>query len=141
VLMDADRNRATGVLYIDRVTRQPQEVRARAVVLCAQALESVRVLFNSANPQHPAGLGNSSGVLGHYLMDHITGGGADGELPEITGKPSFNGPNRPDGIYVVRFRNTHNGPRSQKFIRGYGFQGGGDVGFNWRAPGPPGAGA
>jgi len=135
VLMDADRNRATGVLYIDRITRQPQEVRARVVVLCAQALESVRVLFNSANPQHPAGLGNSSGVLGHHLMDHITGGGAGGELPEITGKPSFNGPNRPDGIYVVRFRNTHDGPRSPKFLRGFGYQGGGDVGFNWRAPG------
>jgi len=30
VLMDSDRNRATGVLYIDRITRQPQEVRARA---------------------------------------------------------------------------------------------------------------
>jgi len=31
---------------------------------------------------------------------------------------------RPNGIYVVRFRNTKDGPRSKDFMRGYGFQGG-----------------
>lgn len=76
VLMDADRNRAQGVLYIDRITRQPKEVRGGVVVLCAQSLESVRILLNSATRQYPNGLANSSGVLGHYLMDHMTGGGA-----------------------------------------------------------------
>ena len=82
VLMDADRNRASGVLYIDRNTRQTGEVRGRVVILCAQALESVRVLFNSANTQYPNGLANSSGVLGHYLMDHIwVGGGASVNFP------------------------------------------------------------
>ncbi len=135
VLMDTDRNRARGLLYIDRNTRQPKEVYGRVVALCAQSLESVRILFNSANRQYPNGLANSSGVLGHYLMDHISGGGASGELPQLTGKPTLNGPNRPDGIYVIRFRNTHDGPRSKKFLRGYGFQGGGDVGFNRGAPG------
>ena len=135
VLMDTDRNRARGLLYIDRNTRQPKEVYGRVVALCAQSLESVRVLFNSANRQYPNGLANSSGVLGHYLMDHISGGGAAGELPQLTGKPTLNGPNRPDGIYVIRFRNTHDGPRSKKFLRGYGFQGGGGAEFNWKAPG------
>jgi choline dehydrogenase-like flavoprotein len=47
----------------------------------------------------------------------------------------MNGPHRPDGIYVIRFRNTHDGPRSTKFLRGYGYQGRGEVGFNWQAPG------
>lgn len=135
VLMDSDKNRATGILYIDRNTHQPKEVHARAVVLCAQALESVRILFNSANTQYPAGLANSSGVLGHYLMDHITGGGAGGQLEGLPGKPSMSGPDRPDGIYVIRFRNAHDGPKSTKFLRGYGFQGGGGVSFNWGAPG------
>jgi choline dehydrogenase-like flavoprotein len=135
VLTDADRNRAKGLLYIDRNTRQPKEVYGRVIALCAQSLESVRILLNSSAPQYPNGLGNSSGVLGHYLMDHISGGGASGELPQLAGRPSINGPNRPDGIYVIRFRNTHNGPRSKKFLRGYGFQGGGGVKFNWNAPG------
>jgi len=135
VLMDAERNRARGVLYIDRLTRQPKEVKARAVVLCAQSLESVRILLNSANSQYPSGLGNSSGVLGHYLMDHIMGGGANGEFPELAGKPSMNGPNRPAGLYVARFRNLPGGPRSKNFLRGFGYEGGGDTGYNWGAPG------
>ncbi|MGH9447502.1 MAG: GMC oxidoreductase, partial [Terriglobia bacterium] len=135
VLMDSDRNRATGVVYIDRVTREPKEVRARVVALCAQSLESVRILLNSANRQNPNGLANSSGVLGHYLMDHATGAGADGEIANQGPQPNINGPNRPDGIYVIRFRNTRNGPRSKDFLRGYGYQGGGGVEFDWGAPG------
>ena len=135
VLMNPDTNKAEGVLYVDRVTHEPKEVKAKVVILCAQSQESVRILFNSANRQHPNGLGNSSGVLGHYLMDHVMGGGAWGELPEIAGKANINGPHRPDGIYVIRFRNTQNGPKSGKFLRGFGYQGGGGPQFNWQAPG------
>ena len=79
--MDQDRNKARGVLYVDRNTREQHEVNARAVVLCAQAQESVRILLNSASTQHPGGLGNSSGVLGHYVMDHIFRAGVNGVLP------------------------------------------------------------
>ena len=53
VLMDSDRNRARGVIYIDRNTREAKEVEANVVVLSAQALESVRILLNSANRQYP----------------------------------------------------------------------------------------
>jgi choline dehydrogenase-like flavoprotein len=136
VLMDAERNRATGVMYIDRVTRQAREVYGRVVVVCAQALESTRLLFNSATPQHSNGLGNSSGVLGKYLQDHLwVAGGANGEFPDLPQSPSLDGPHRPDGIYVIRFRNTKNGPRYKKFLRGYGFQGRSSAAFNFRAPG------
>lgn len=136
VLTDGDTNRARGLLYIDRVTREAREIRGRVVVLCAQALESARILLNSKNPQNPGGLGNSSGVLGHYLMDHLwVAGGATGEFPGLEEKPSLDGPNRPNGIYVVRFRNTKAGPPSKKFLRGYGFQGGQVTGFSLEAPG------
>ncbi|HEV2379307.1 MAG TPA: GMC family oxidoreductase [Terriglobia bacterium] len=135
VLMDSDRNRAKGVLYIDRITRQPKEVNARAVVLCAQALESTRILLNSANPQYSNGLANSSGVLGHYLMDHIMGGGASGEFPDLAGKPSMSQPQSPAGMYVARFRNLPGGAKSKNFLRGYGYEGGGGSNFNWNAPG------
>ena len=47
VLTDPSTHKATGVMYIDRVTREVREVRARAVLLCAQALESTRILLNS----------------------------------------------------------------------------------------------
>src|SRR3984885_2348307 len=112
VLMESDRNRARGVLYIDRITHEPKEVNARAVVLCAQSLESVRILLNSANTQYPNGLANSSGVLGHYLMDHIMGGGANGDFPELADKPRMSEPQRPAGMYVARFRNLRGGPKS-----------------------------
>lgn len=138
VLTDPVRHRARGVLYIDRVTREPREVFARSVVLCAQALESVRILLNSANEQAPNGLANSSGALGHYLMDHLwIPGGATGEFPELAKYEQAGpfGPQRPNGIYVIRFRNTKDGPRDKRFLRGYGYQGGGGVAFNLRAPG------
>ena len=136
VLMDSEKNRARGVLYIDRFTHDPKEVLAKAVVVCAQSLESARILLNSSTRQYPNGLANSSGVLGHYLMDHATGGGAYGMLPELAAeRPSLNRPDRPDGIYVIRFRNTLKGPQSKNFIRGYGYQGGGGAGFNMSAPG------
>jgi choline dehydrogenase-like flavoprotein len=136
VLADEKTGRASGVLYIDRQTREPREIHARVVVLCAQALESVRILFNSKTRQHPGGLGNSSGVLGHYLMDHLwVAGGARGEFPGLGLKVAPDGPNRPNGIYVIRFRNPKAGPQSKKFIRGYGFQGGDRPALWFEAPG------
>ena len=134
VLMDPDRRRAKGVLYIDRVTREAHEVYGRVVILCAQALESVRIMLNSTTTQDPAGLGNSSGVLGHYLMDHCGGAGAVGELPEAVEPVVAGAPDRPTGIYVIRFRNTMD-KKHPDFLRGYGFQGGGGSRFNWNAPG------
>jgi choline dehydrogenase-like flavoprotein len=68
-------------------------------------------------------------------MDHIGGVGASGEFPELKGKPSLGEPNRPCGIYVARFRNLRNQQRSKEFWRGYSYEGGGGVDFNWGAPG------
>jgi choline dehydrogenase-like flavoprotein len=134
VLMDSERNRARGIVYIDRNTRETMEIEADVVVLSAQALESTRLLFNSANRQYPKGLANTSGVLGHYLMDHVTGGGAGGEFPDLAAKPVLGGPRRPAGMYIPRFQNIP-GKRSKKFLRGYGFQGGGHSDFNFQAAG------
>jgi choline dehydrogenase-like flavoprotein len=132
VLMDTATNKARGVSYVDRITRETREVRAKTVVLCAQALESTRILMNSA----PDGLANSSGVLGHYLMDHMwVAGGANGEFPDMPGKPSLNAGRRPGGPYVIRFRNTASGERHKDFLRGYGFQGGSALNFAMGAPG------
>jgi len=136
VIMDTDHRRAVGVRFVDRVSRQTREVRGRAVVLCAQALESVRILLNSKTPQQPEGLANSSGALGRYLMDHLwVAGGARGDFPDLQDTATLGAPRRPTGIYAIRFRNTMNGPRSKNFLRGFGFQGGGSADFSWAAPG------
>ena len=115
-----DEGKCSGVYYVDRVTRNHREVTGKLVVLCASTLESTRIMLNSTSSRHPAGLANSSGVLGHYLMDHVMGGGAAGTLPVLRGVPDTRG-NRPNGIYVPRFRNIDT--REPDLLRGYGFQG------------------
>jgi choline dehydrogenase-like flavoprotein len=66
VAVDA-RGRATGVHYFDRDKRERFQ-KARAVVLCANGAETVRLLLNSASARFPQGLANSSGLVGKYLM-------------------------------------------------------------------------
>jgi choline dehydrogenase-like flavoprotein len=83
-------------------------------------LESTRLLLNSGTPEFPNGLANSSGELGHNLMDHHMGAGANGEMPGHEDKVPFG--NRPNGIYVPRFRNVNT--KQKDFVRGYGYQGG-----------------
>ncbi len=133
--VDSGTNRATGVTLVHRTTHKTYHVKARAVILCAQALESTRILLNSATRNHPNGLGNSSGLLGHYLMDHCVGAGASGELVDLPFEASASGPNRPNGIYIIRFRNLPGRKAHQRFIRGYGFQGSAQPSFAFDSEG------
>jgi len=135
VNMDSGTNKANGVTYVDRLTRQVKEVKGKSVILCAQAMESTRILLNSSTREYPAGLANSSGALGHYLMDHVVGGGATGHLPDMKTPPNANEPQRPNGIYIPRFRNTPSTKKHSQFIRGYGYQGGAGPEFNFGAEG------
>ena len=133
--MDEGNSKARGVTFIHRETKETKQVRGKVVVLCAQALESTRILLNSSTREHPKGLGNSSGLLGHYLMDHVVGGGASGTFEDLRELPSANPPHRANGIYLIRFRNTPAEGKHPHFIRGYGFQGGSMPAFNLDAPG------
>jgi choline dehydrogenase-like flavoprotein len=54
-------------------------------------------------------------------MDHHMGAGANGRMPGHEDKMPFG--NRPNGIYVPRFRNVKT--KQPDFLRGYGYQGGG----------------
>lgn len=127
-----------GVYYVDRLSRRHREVAAKIVILCASTLESTRIMLNSRSAQHPNGIANSSGVLGHYLMDHVMGGGASGALPMLKGTPDTRG-NRPNGIYIARFRNITD--KHPAFLRGYGFQGSAGESKWGHAFGMPGFGA
>jgi len=121
VSFDARTRRATGVRVIDAKTRATLEFRAKVIFLCASTLESVRILFNSATSEFSNGLANSSGELGHNLMDHVKGGGATAIIPGNEDRIVIG--RRPNGIYVPRFRNVRE--KHGEFLRGYGFQGGG----------------
>ena len=80
---------ATGVSYVNRSDMQEYTVRARTVVLAASACETARLLLNSTSPRHPAGLANSSGAVGRYLMDS-TGASVAGIFPQLVGRTPYN---------------------------------------------------
>lgn len=61
------RGLVSGVNYFDGARRERFQ-KARAVVLCANGAETPRLLLMSESSQFPHGLGNSSGVVGKYLM-------------------------------------------------------------------------
>jgi choline dehydrogenase-like flavoprotein len=137
VLHDPTTGRARGVQVIDGVTREEFEVEGRIVFLCASTLESTRILLNSTSAAFPDGLANSSGELGHNLMDHTMGGGASGRMEGMLDQKTYG--NRPNGVYVPRFRNVKD--QHPDFLRGYAFQGGGGRSGWGRGGSTPGFGA
>ena len=68
-------------------------------------------------------MGNDSGELGHNLMDHTYRVGAVGKVDGFDDK-YYKG-RRPNGIYIPRYVNIDKESKSDKFLRGFGFQGGG----------------
>ncbi|HEY4979813.1 MAG TPA: GMC family oxidoreductase [Candidatus Acidoferrum sp.] len=122
LVFDPATRRVSGIRVIDAQTRSALEFKGKIVFLCASTLESTRILLNSTSPEFPSGLANSSGELGHNLMDHHMGSGAEGIMPGHEDKMPFG--NRPNGIYVPRFRNVKT--KQKDFLRGYGYQGGGE---------------
>jgi choline dehydrogenase-like flavoprotein len=62
--------RVEAVLFRDTATGEDHRLPCRAVVLAAGAINTARILLESTSPDFPAGLGNTHGVLGHYLHDH-----------------------------------------------------------------------
>lgn len=101
LVWDSHRRRVRALRYIERHSGAVVEIEARAYFLCASTIESTRVLLNSISPDFPEGLGNSSGVLGKFLMDHVCA------ALHIAGEP----PPPSRGMYVS--------PRSGAFNDGY----------------------
>lgn len=128
VIYDEKTNKAKGVRVLDAETKEEMEFYGKVVFLCASTLGSTFILMNSTSDRFPNGLGNSSGQLGHNIMDHHFRTGGAGVYDGFTDK--YHKGRRPNGIYIPRFQNLDKASQSQNFIRGYGFQGGGSR-FNW----------
>ncbi|HKP85646.1 MAG TPA: GMC family oxidoreductase [Blastocatellia bacterium] len=122
VITDTNTGKAKGVAFVDRVTRREMEAFGKVIVLAASTLESTRIMLNSKSRQHPKGLGNSSGMLGHYLMDHFGGIGASGYFHILAGRDPVNEDGKTSGLLIPRFRNISRETRHSRFIRGYGFE-------------------
>lgn len=120
LLIDDRSGEATGVEFIDRTTMTAHAVHARVVVLCASAIESVRILLNSESSRHPSGVGDSSGHLGHHVTDHVAYA-QGGSLPEADAEPepaqdAFDF--AATGLYIPSFCQQE----SPNFPGGYGIQ-------------------
>lgn len=119
VIYDPIRKRASGVRVIDTVSKETIEYHGKIIFLCASTLGTAKILLNSTSPEFPNGIANTSGAVGHYLMDHPFKAGAEGLVEGYEDK-YYHG-YRPNGIYVPRFRNVND--QHPDFLRGYGFQG------------------
>jgi choline dehydrogenase-like flavoprotein len=139
ITVDKDTGKASGVSFIDSETRKTYHAKAKAVVLGASTLESARLMLLSKSPQHPNGIGNSSGHVGHNFCEHVMGPEITGIVKDRVGAPRTLDDGRPGGFYLPRFRNLTD--RSD-FIRGYGFEGeAGMTMFPGHADSTPGFGA
>ncbi|TMH13298.1 MAG: GMC family oxidoreductase, partial [Betaproteobacteria bacterium] len=123
VIYDLRRDRAAGVRVIDAKTKATREYFGRVIFLCASTLGTAQILLNSKSARFPTGLANSSGEVGHNVMDHISKAGARGIVPGLEDKYVYG--RRPTGTYIPRFRNLGRpGEAKMGFLRGYGIQAG-----------------
>jgi choline dehydrogenase-like flavoprotein len=107
---------ATAIRYLDRRAGAERIVRARAFVLAASTIETVRLLLASRSRRHPGGLGGSGGWLGRGIMDHV-GLQLIGQIPDAA--PMDLDGARMCGAYMPRFSNVPGGEDAD-FARGYG---------------------
>lgn len=126
--------KATGVHYVDKITRTDHHVKARVVVLAASACETSRILLNSKSAQFPNGLSNSSGLVGKYLMDTV-GAGLSGQVPKLESLPPMNDDGvAGDHLYMPWWGYSKQAKKQLSFARGYHVELGGGKGM-------PGSGA
>jgi choline dehydrogenase-like flavoprotein len=65
--------RVEAVVFRDALTGAENRLACGGVVLAAGAVRTTEILLASSNPEFPEGLGNTHGVLGHYMHDHPLG--------------------------------------------------------------------
>ncbi|HYL98835.1 MAG TPA: GMC family oxidoreductase, partial [Blastocatellia bacterium] len=118
LIYDADKNRVTGVRVIDAETHDTYEFFSKIVFLNSGTLNSTLILMNSSSRHFPNGFANSSGVLGHYLMDHQEAGGAIGIYDGFEDK-YYHG-RKPNGMYIPRFRNV--AEKRSDYVRGFAYE-------------------
>jgi choline dehydrogenase-like flavoprotein len=120
---DHAKRRVSGVRVLDTNTKQRRSYQARVVFVNASTIPTAQILLASRSEFFPDGLANRSGAVGRYLMDHVQGVGAIGNMPGFLDRYYYG--RRPTGIYIPRYANVTEDNSSQ-FVRGYGFQGKGE---------------
>lgn len=118
LIYDNKTNHVKGVAVVDQETGEYMEFYSKIVFMNASTLGTTQILLNSTSNEFPDGIANSSGVLGHYLMDHHAGIGANGSYEGLM--DSFYYGQKPASVYIPRFRNVQR--NDQDYIRGFTFE-------------------
>jgi len=137
VIYDDQQKKAIGVVIIDAITKEEISYYAKVIFLNASTIATTAILLNSTSPSFPDGLGNSSGQLGHNLMDHVVNEGTYGTYEGF--KDKYYTGKSPGTIYIPRFQNLNSETKKPNFIRGYGIQGKGER-ENWQSKATTGIG-
>lgn len=128
IVYDPVTAKASSVRIMDGESGESLEFFARIIFCNASTVGTTAILLNSRSERFPEGLGNSSGELGHNMMDHHYGMGASGEVPGFLNK-YYKG-RKPSGFYIPRFRNIDEASSRSDYLRGFGYQGGASRGMN-----------
>ena len=117
--------KAQGVAFINKATGKEVVVKGKAVVLAAGSAETVRIMLNSKSPAFPNGAGNSSGLVGKYIMDTV-GASVSGRVPALEGLPPHNEDGAGGGhFYSPWWLYKENKSGKLNFARGYHIELGG----------------
>jgi choline dehydrogenase-like flavoprotein len=121
LIYDEETKKVKGLRVIDNDDLSEREYYGKVVFSCSSTLGSTQIMLNSKSKRFPDGIANSSGVLGHYLMDHNFNARAYGDIPGY--EDEYYKGRRPAGIYIPNFQYE---PKrgSKKYLRGYALGGG-----------------
>jgi choline dehydrogenase-like flavoprotein len=112
--IDDASGRAAGVVYATEADGQHHLQRARAVAVAGYSIETPRLLLNSTSKRFPTGLGNTSDLVGRYVMVQGASQTA-GRFPEEL--RSYKAP--PPEVSSEQFYETD---ESRGFARGFSIQ-------------------
>ena len=120
LIYDANTNRVRGVRVVDNETMLQREYFGKIIFLCASTLGTTQIMLNSKSRRFPNGIANSSGVLGHYLMDHNYNAMVTADIDGY--EDEYYSGRRPASLYIP---NWHYEPSRyhRDFKRGYALAG------------------
>jgi len=128
IVFDREAGKASGVRIKDAETGETIEFFAKIIFCNASTVGSTAILLNSRSELFPDGLGNSSGELGHNMMDHHYGMGVSASVEGF--EDDYYKGRKPVGFYIPRFRNIDKATKRKDYLRGFGYQGGASRGPN-----------
>lgn len=115
IIYDDKLKKATGVNVVDAKTKETTAYYAKIIFVNGSTLNSNILLLNSISDRFPNGLGNDSGVLGHYIAFHNYRGNITAAMEGF--KDEYYYGRRPTTAFMPSFRNVFK--QQTDFLRGY----------------------